>query len=115
METTARSGPALRGGPSASDPAEARRFQDQIEQLLCKRRTPATTTVFSIKLALEEALVNAIKHGNQMDRAKKVHIVYRVHADRFEVASPTKAPASTPATCPTPPPSKTSNAPAAAA
>ena len=41
--------------------------------------------IFSIKLALEEALVNAIKHGNQMDRSKKVRISYRVTADRFDI------------------------------
>ena len=40
--------------------------------------------IFSIKLALEEALVNAIKHGNQMDRAKKVHIRYCVTSERFD-------------------------------
>ena len=72
--------------------------------------------VFSIKLALEEALVNAIKHGNQMDRAKKVHVALpRLTADRFEVHITDEGPASTPATCPTPPPSKTSNGRAAAA
>lgn len=66
-----------------SDPAEARSFQDQIEQLL---QTQASThDVFSIKLALEEALINAIKHGNQLDRNKKVYISYRFLADVFEV------------------------------
>ena len=30
--------------------------------------------IFSIQLAMEEALVNAIKHGNRMDAAKKVHV-----------------------------------------
>ena len=67
-----------------SDPAEVRRVQDQIEQLLQARYTP-DHDVFSIRLALEEALVNAIKHGNQMDRSKKVHVGYRLFADRFEV------------------------------
>ncbi len=67
-----------------SDPAEARRVQDEIEQLL-QESNAHTHDVFSIKLALEEALVNAIKHGNQMDRAKKVQISYRLHIDRFEI------------------------------
>jgi serine/threonine-protein kinase RsbW len=67
-----------------SDPTEARRIQDAIEQLLHARHIN-DHDVFSIKLALEEALVNAIKHGNQMDRAKKVRIAYQLHADRFEV------------------------------
>ncbi len=67
-----------------SDPAEARRVQDEIEQLL-QTRLISEHDIFSIKLALEEALVNAIKHGNQMDRTKKVRIAYQLHADRFEV------------------------------
>jgi serine/threonine-protein kinase RsbW len=69
----------------ASDPAEARRIQEQIEQLLHERQAH-DHDIFSIRLALEEALVNAIKHGNQMDPGKKVRISYRVLADRFEVA-----------------------------
>jgi len=68
----------------SSDPAEARRIQDDIERLLQARHINEHD-VFSVKLALEEALVNAIKHGNQMDRTKKVHIVYQLHADRFEI------------------------------
>ena len=97
-----------------SDPAEARRFQEEIEQQLAA--TKATEQeVFSIRLALEEALVNAIKHGNQMDRSRKVRIAYRFLPDRFEIHITDEGTASTPRTCPTPPPSKTSNAPAAAA
>jgi len=67
-----------------SDPVEARRVQEQIEQLL--HSTPLhDRDLFSIKLALEEALVNAIKHGNQYDRNKKVDIRYAVLGDRFEI------------------------------
>ncbi len=67
-----------------SDPAEARRIQDHIEQLL-QAGQASERDVFCVKLALEEALINAIKHGNQMDQDKKVHISYRLQADRFEV------------------------------
>ena len=67
-----------------SDPTEARRVQEQIERLLAARGT-GDHELFGIKLALEEALVNAIKHGNQMDRAKQVRISYRLLADRFDV------------------------------
>jgi serine/threonine-protein kinase RsbW len=42
--------------------------------------------IFGIRLALEEALVNAIKHGNREDRAKKVHIELSVEHDRIEIA-----------------------------
>ncbi len=67
-----------------SDPAEARRVQDEIEQLL-RAHHASEKEIFGIRLALEEALVNAIKHGNQLDRAKKVTVASRVDAGRFEV------------------------------
>src|SRR5262249_61497391 len=67
-----------------SDPAEARHIQDRIEQLLQARHT-SDQELFGIRLALEEALVNAIKHGNGMDRSKKVHVAFFLHADRFEI------------------------------
>ncbi len=40
---------------------------------------------FAVHLAVEEALVNAIKHGNQNDRAKNVHVQYNVSADRLHI------------------------------
>jgi len=67
-----------------SDPGEARRVQEDIEQQL--RNSPCLDhDLFSIKLALEEAMVNAIKHGNQYDRNKKVQISYSVLPDRFVI------------------------------
>jgi serine/threonine-protein kinase RsbW len=68
-----------------SDTAEARRVQEQIERQLAQLKDCPDHDLFSIKLALEEALVNAIKHGNQYDRAKQVEIAYRICPDRFEV------------------------------
>ena len=68
----------------ASDPAEARKLQEEIERQL-KDTLFSEKEVFSIKLALEEALINAIKHGNQFDRNKKVRISYSVHRDRFDI------------------------------
>ena len=67
-----------------SDLAEARRVQELIAEAL---QTHAYTEheIFAIKLALEEALVNAIKHGNQMDADKQVFVVYSVTAERFEI------------------------------
>jgi serine/threonine-protein kinase RsbW len=67
-----------------SDPAEARRVQEGIEQSL-QAGLATEQEIFGIRLALEEALVNAIKHGNQLDRSKAVHISYRFLADRFEI------------------------------
>jgi serine/threonine-protein kinase RsbW len=84
-----------------SDPTEARQLQDQIEQLLTARHVNERD-VFSIKLALEEALINAIKHGNQMDRAKKVRIVYQLNADRFDIHVSDEGPGFDPGDVPDP-------------
>ena len=39
-------------------------------------------TVFAIKLAFEEAVTNAVKHGNCNDRSKKVQLRYYVDPER---------------------------------
>ena len=49
-----------------SDLGEARRLQEEIDGGLQAHAWPDDET-FKIRLALEEALVNAIKHGNQLD------------------------------------------------
>jgi serine/threonine-protein kinase RsbW len=67
-----------------SDPNEARCVQELIEKHL-RSNAFEDKEIFSIKLALEEALVNAIKHGNQMDRAKQVHINFSINSERFEI------------------------------
>jgi len=67
-----------------SDLAEARRIQELIGQAL-QASDYSEHDIFSIKLALEEALVNAIKHGNQMDPDKRVFVAYRVTPIRFEI------------------------------
>ncbi|MEX1097332.1 MAG: ATP-binding protein [Planctomycetales bacterium] len=43
--------------------------------------------VFGVRLALEEALVNAIKHGNRLDPDKSVRIDCRINAEcvRIEI------------------------------
>ena len=85
----------------ASDPAEARGVQEEIEQALKANQFPERD-LFSIKLALEEALINAIKHGNQMDRSKKVRIAFRVVPERFEVRIADEGPGFNPADVPDP-------------
>jgi serine/threonine-protein kinase RsbW len=42
-----------------------------------------TRDIFGIRLALEEAVVNAIKHGNCLDCDKQVHVVCRSTADKI--------------------------------
>lgn len=42
-------------------------------------------STFAIKLALEEGMINAIKHGNRFDPAKRVHVEYDVTRARAEI------------------------------
>ncbi len=41
--------------------------------------------VFAVHLALEEAFLNAVKHGNRMDSAKKVKVEYTVDEEKVEI------------------------------
>jgi serine/threonine-protein kinase RsbW len=67
-----------------SDTNDAHRLEDEIETHLKVNRY-SEHEIFSIRLALEEAIVNAIKHGNNFDRNKKIHIRYSVGPDRFDI------------------------------
>ena len=42
--------------------------------------------IFSVHLALEEAFINAVRHGNKMDAAKGIKIDYSVGLDKVEVS-----------------------------
>jgi len=42
--------------------------------------------VFAVHLALEEAFINAIRHGNKMDATKKVRIDYSVASDKVDIS-----------------------------
>ena len=84
-----------------SDLGEARRVQNQIEEAL-QANSYGEHDIFSIKLALEEALVNAIKHGNQMDPDKCVKIRYHVMPDRFDVEISDEGPGFAPSDVPDP-------------
>ena len=60
-----------------SDTDAARQAQEGLlaEACRCGFCEPA---MFAIKLALEEGLINAIKHGNGFDKSKKVTLEYQV-------------------------------------
>ena len=42
--------------------------------------------IFAVHLALEEAFLNAVKHGNKMDSSKEVKIDYNVDMDKIEIS-----------------------------
>jgi serine/threonine-protein kinase RsbW len=67
-----------------SDLEQARVVQAAIESALAEAEY-GEREVFAVKLALEEALVNAIKHGNRLDPLKQVHIQFSVSSERFDV------------------------------
>jgi serine/threonine-protein kinase RsbW len=64
-----------------------RQTQDAIIGELAKQHW-SSRDIFSVRLALEEALINAIRHGNQSDPNKQVHIVCRISPRlvRIEIA-----------------------------
>jgi serine/threonine-protein kinase RsbW len=42
--------------------------------------------IFAVHLAIEEAFINAIKHGNKMNADKEVKIGYSVSPDKVEIS-----------------------------
>jgi len=69
-----------------SDTAAGQSVQERIVQLL-EELSYDERDVFGVRLAIEEALVNAIKHGNRMDPTKTVRIACQVarHKVRIEI------------------------------
>lgn len=67
-----------------SDTAKGREVQEQIVGSI-EQRGYAPRDVFGVRLALEEALVNAIKHGNRMDPDKVVRIRWEVDEAHIKV------------------------------
>lgn len=71
--------------PSVRDEVDA--AQREIIAAVEARRFEATS-VFAIRLALEEAVSNALHHGNRNDPTKRVHLVCTIDTERvmLEVA-----------------------------
>lgn len=67
-----------------SDPGAGRAAQNQILEALRSNGFKGNT-FFAISLALEEALTNAIRHGNKLDPKKKVHVEADVTPQRVEI------------------------------
>lgn len=67
-----------------SDTSAGQSVQDRIVQFLENLRY-TERDVFGIRLAIEEALVNAIKHGNRMDPNKTVRIACRICQRRVRI------------------------------
>ena len=63
------------------------RLQLEISEALHQRDYPREG-VFAVRLAVEEALVNAYRHGNQRDASKRVTFICRIDSESasFEVS-----------------------------
>ncbi|HUB27845.1 MAG TPA: ATP-binding protein [Tepidisphaeraceae bacterium] len=67
-----------------SDFAASRDLQRQVQSHLLQRHY-SEESFFAIKLALEEALLNAIKHGNRQDNSKQVHVRITITPRQTEI------------------------------
>ena len=58
------------------------------EQMMSKLKDNSFSKddIFAIHLTLEEAFLNAVRHGNKMDPSKKVQIDYSVGLDKVEIS-----------------------------
>ena len=70
---------------TVSDFTSARTVQGELLDLAC-RLGYSQETAFAIRLAFEEAVNNAIRHGNAMDANKGVRIEYEVTPARVVIA-----------------------------
>ncbi|QDT57199.1 Anti-sigma F factor [Caulifigura coniformis] len=84
-----------------SDTSAGHEVQERIVSLM-EEREYSMRDVFSVRLALEEALVNAIKHGNQLDPDKSVRIQCDVEQDRVYVEIEDQGPGYVPDDVPDP-------------
>jgi serine/threonine-protein kinase RsbW len=67
-----------------SDTVQGQAVQERIVKIL-EDLQYSDRDVFGVRLALEEALVNAIKHGNGMDPDKQVRVICRAGADHVYI------------------------------
>ena len=64
--------------------AEVRRVQSDLKDAL-QANGFSDRDMFHIELAMEEALVNAMKHGNQLDADRRVFLRYKIIGEAFDV------------------------------
>ncbi len=84
-----------------SDLGEVRLLQDRLETALATVGWNESEQ-FAVKLAVEEAAVNAIKHGNEMDPDKRVKVGYTVTDKQFDIRIEDEGPGFNPADVPDP-------------
>lgn len=61
---------------------------DACEQILSELEANnfSEEDIFAVHLALQEAFLNALKHGNKMDAGKEIKVKYTLDVDRIEIS-----------------------------
>ena len=67
-----------------SKPSEVVRVCDEVLAKL-KEKGFGKDDIFAVHLTLEEAFLNAVRHGNKLDPAKKVLVEYSVSDEKLEI------------------------------
>ncbi|WP_145050491.1 ATP-binding protein [Lignipirellula cremea] len=85
-------------------PSEAEAAKQVIDEVLAELHSYAWSEqdVFAVHLAIEEAVVNAIKHGNDNNAEKRVRIDYRVSASELHIEIEDEGPGFRPEDVPDP-------------
>lgn len=68
----------------ATDLREARKAEGVVMDQVA-RHAYSEGAAFAIKLALDEGLNNAIRHGNRFDRSKSVELLFEVDTERIVI------------------------------
>jgi serine/threonine-protein kinase RsbW len=85
----------------SSIPSEVTRIEDAILPVLSNKGY-GERNIFACKLALEEAVINAIKHGNELDDTKRVTVSFSIDDDRAAVSVADEGPGFDPDDVPDP-------------
>jgi serine/threonine-protein kinase RsbW len=72
------------GSVSISERSEVPAVREDIVHSLIELGYPQQD-VFAVRLSANEAIINAIEHGNKCDRKKKVTIAYWMNGERAEI------------------------------
>ena len=84
-----------------STTVEGQKVQKRIIDLLEGSNFPPRC-IFGVQLALEEAIVNAIKHGNRWDTSKQVRVVCKMSPQRIVIEISDEGPGFDPERVPDP-------------
>lgn len=85
-------------------PTDTRVAKELLDELLARlgEFRWSDDEVFGVHLAVEEALMNAIKHGNRLDATKHVHVVSELSEKAFRIQITDEGPGFNPENVPDP-------------